>query len=273
MINKILLRFDDICPTMNWEQWDNAMAILDKAGAKALFGVIPDCQDPDLMIDYPRADFWEYIKDLQEKGHTIAMHGLHHVFDSSIRGLVNKSAKSEFAGHPYEVQYEKIRRGKEILLSKGIETDVFFAPAHSYDENTLKALAANGFKYMSDGKSSKPYMCHGVVCVPARSGGIPRFTPFETFYTVILHAHEWAWQEKSKNYVRFKQLLDKKNVKVLRFEDFLKQWEIGNTTIQRLNEFLFVRWERYIRPFIYKTLKKLYRLGRNEKYEDIDIGK
>ena len=46
----ILIRFDDICPTMNWEQWAKACALLDAYGKKPLIGVIPDCKDPDLQI-------------------------------------------------------------------------------------------------------------------------------------------------------------------------------------------------------------------------------
>lgn len=248
---------------MNWEQWQKAMECI--GGAKCLFGVIPDCQDPDLMIDSPREDFWDYIKKLQEQGHTIAMHGLHHVFDSSVRGLVNNSAKSEFAGLPYEIQYEKIRKGKEIFLTKGIETDVFFAPAHSYDENTLKALAVNGFKYMSDGKSCKPYIWHGIKCIPARSGGIPRLTPFETFYTVILHTHEWAWMGKKMNYERLKKLLANRDVLIITFDDLLKQWKLGNTALQRINETIFVLWERIIRPYAYKCYRTIIQSDRRKR--------
>ena len=50
---KILLRFDDICPTMNWEQWDRAKQLMNEKGVTALLGVIPDCQDPDLNIEWP----------------------------------------------------------------------------------------------------------------------------------------------------------------------------------------------------------------------------
>ena len=50
---QILLRFDDICPTMNWEMWGKAKILLDEYGVKALLGVIPDCQDEDLKITPP----------------------------------------------------------------------------------------------------------------------------------------------------------------------------------------------------------------------------
>lgn len=64
---------------------------------------------------------------LAKKGYTIAMHGLNHVFDSPHKGMINNRVGSEFSGHSLEVQLEKIRKGKEILKSHGIETDIFFA--------------------------------------------------------------------------------------------------------------------------------------------------
>lgn len=170
-MRKILVRFDDICPTMDWNQWNRAMKILKLYHVKPLIGVIPDCQDPDLLIDLLRRDFWDYLKALQADGFAIAMHGYLHLYDTNAQGIVNGTSLSEFAGHSYEEQYEKIRKGKEILASHGIQTDIFFAPAHSYDENTLRALSANGFKYVSDGKSSKPFVREGIICIPVDQVG------------------------------------------------------------------------------------------------------
>ena len=106
----ILVRFDDICPTMNWEQWNRAVTVLERYNVKPLIGVIPDCQDEELLIDAPRPDFWQYIKDLQDKGYTVAMHGYLHKYDSATHGIVNVTPRSEFAGHSYEEQLEKIKQ-------------------------------------------------------------------------------------------------------------------------------------------------------------------
>ena len=140
----ILIRFDDICPTMNWEQWAKACALLDAYGKKPLIGVIPDCKDPDLQINEAKENFWEYVRELQAQGYKIAMHGHQHIFISQHKGMVNNRVGSEFAGLSYEKQLEKILAGQKILKEHGIETDVFFAPAHSYDLNTLRALKKAG---------------------------------------------------------------------------------------------------------------------------------
>lgn len=231
----ILLRFDDICPTMNWEQWEKAKNMMDKAGVTALLGVVPDCTDLDLMIDAPRSDFWEYIKEMQNQGYAIAMHGYHHQFEIKANGLVTKNKISEFAGLPYEKQLEKIQKGKEILNSHGIVTDVFFAPAHSYDGNTLRALADCGFKYVSDGLSSKPYMMQGIMLLPCRSGGIPRMEKKNGFVTAVMHAHEWVIEEKKGEFLKFEGLLRDYRDEIVGFKDFC-QWKSGNTFVQRMVE-------------------------------------
>lgn len=253
--HNILLRFDDICPTMNWEQWEKAKTLLDKTGAKALLGVIPDCKDPDLQIEKPREYFWDYIKELQKQGHIIAMHGCQHVFDSNVRGLINKAAKSEFAGHSYEIQYEKIKKGKNALLEQGIETEVFFAPAHSYDENTLKALAANGFKYMSDGYSRKPYLLKGIKCIPL---GYPTFS---TYVTRIVHAHEWTRADKKKGWYSFQKLLNQEHNQFVSFEE-VKLWPEGSFYIQRIIERLMLVWYRHIKPVLAKVKHIVFRIVR-----------
>ena len=234
----ILLRFDDICPTMNWEQWDKAKDVLDSIGATALLGVIPDNQDPALLIDPARNDFWEYIKLLQSQGYAVAMHGYQHVFDMQASGLSTLKKHSEFAGHPYEVQYEKIHKGKRVLNEHGIDTDIFFAPAHSYDDNTLKALSANGFRYISDGKSMKPYKRHGITCYPERTGGLPKLRK-GGYYTAVLHAHEWVMPGRNRIFERFQQLCNDGTNIIVSFDEF-KKWPSGHPFSQRIYEIVYL---------------------------------
>ena len=249
---KILLRFDDICPTMNWEQWEKAKQLLDKNKAVALLGVIPDCKDPDLLIDNPREDFWEYVKGLQSQGYTIAMHGYQHVFELG---------HSEFAGLSYETQLEKISKGKYILESHGIETNVFFAPAHNFDENTLRALSKCGFKYLSDGFSCRPYCKHGIILLPCRTGGVPYIKNQKGHITAVIHAHEWVKPKKYIEWEKLELLLTKYSNDVVSFSVFCN-WRNGHVLTQRITEYLYLLIHRKVRSKL-SYIKRLF-LKRND---------
>ena len=51
MSAKYLVRFDDICPTMNWSVWEAVEEVLVEADIKPILAVIPDNQDDHLKID------------------------------------------------------------------------------------------------------------------------------------------------------------------------------------------------------------------------------
>ncbi len=157
---------DDITPDMDWEKFYRFKDILDKHAIKPLIGVVPDNKDEKLMKNPPRRDFWEFVKELQDSGWVIAMHGFNHVYTTRESGLFPIGDKSEFAGLPYQRQDEMIREGKRILRGHGIVTDFFMAPSHSYDRSTLKALVKNGFHRITDGFGNEPYEMDGMVFYP-----------------------------------------------------------------------------------------------------------
>lgn len=249
---KILVRCDDICPTMDFARFEQARMLFKKFGIKPMLGVIPDCQDPDLKIEPEHEEFWDYMLRLKQEGYTLAMHGFQHVFDTNTRGKVQLGFKSEFAGHSLEEQTEKIKRGKEILKQHGIETDIFFAPAHSYDDNTLRALAANGFRYMSDGWSVKPYQKYGIVCLPCRTGGTPKIKR-DGYYMVVLHAHEWNIPEKAYTLDEFLAVCDNHDGDFVDFTEFADR-KCGIRLIQQIEESLTVLWRRKF----YSIARKIY---------------
>lgn len=190
------------------------------------------------------------------------MHGYQHVFDINAKSLVSNGLISEFAGHPYEVQLEKIKKGKEIMESHGIYTDVFFAPAHSYDDNTLKTLSACGFKYISDGKSSKPYYREGIICIPCRSNGIPKIGT-NGFYTAVNHAHQWVREDKKNEYVCLQRLCENYKRDFISFDEF-KNWPCGWSPWQRKDEQLYMYYRKRIVPHLVKikhAIEKLLRKG------------
>ena len=251
MKKHILLRFDDICPTMDREQWSIAEQTLRKYNIKPLLGVIPDCMDPDLKIDSKQTDFWEWLKELQQDGYALAMHGYNHLYRTQTRGMVNEGYKSEFAGLSYEEQYNMIIAGKELLHSHGIDTDIFFAPAHSYDKTTLKALSDAGFRYMSDGRSNKAYCFEQLICLPCKSFGVPRMF-FGNYYTAVFHAHEWVRPDKATGKTALIRLCEKyAESEICSFEEY-KEQPVGSYPIQRFSEIVNVFYYRYFRPVLSK---------------------
>lgn len=243
---KILIRFDDICPTMNYKQFNRAKEIWDKIAEKPLLGVIPDCKDPELMIDDYNTSFWDEIRKMQDEGYSIAMHGNNHIYDSKSRGMTNIRKVSEFAGHSLDAQIMKIRAGKKCLEEHGISTDIFIAPGHSYDANTLKALSLCGFKYMSDGMSAKPYYSYGILCLPCRSYGVPQNIKESGYITAVFHAHEWEQPGKETGYDKLCEIYDTYKEDIVGFRGYLK-CGIGNPIIQKANEraYVFLRRIKY----------------------------
>ena len=77
----ILIRFDDIAPNMNWDMMDKCQELLDEFKIKPVLGVIPKNEDKELL-KYPlRSNFWKIVKNWENKGWSIAMHGYNHVYD------------------------------------------------------------------------------------------------------------------------------------------------------------------------------------------------
>ncbi len=149
---KYLIRLDDACPTMDHEKWNRYLALLDSYNVKPIIAVIPDNKNTKLDIDPPDPHFWEDVKAWQAKGYCIAMHGYDHVYISKSGGLLKINYRSEFAGVPYEDQKIKLEKSQAIFERHGLRPEVFVAPAHTFDRNTLKALrAVTTVKTISDG--------------------------------------------------------------------------------------------------------------------------
>lgn len=252
-----LVRFDDLCPTMDKEQFNRAFALVKSHGIKPLLGVIPDNRDSDQNICEPDGTFWDTVKKMQSEGCTIAMHGHLHLYDRNRpKTILCGRKRSEFAGNAYEIQFEKIKKGKEILSSHGIETDVFFAPAHTYDGNTLKALYDNGFRYISDGFSVRPYRQNGIICVPCRSFGVPRRAK-KGITVAVNHPSEWSRRDKAKDYDALKEFCERNEGYFVSFED-LKKIKCGNFFLQKAAEKLF----RLVAA-VKKPLRKIIKRGKH----------
>jgi len=185
-----LIRFDDICPEMNWAVWEKIESILDKNNVRPVLAVVPDNQDPHLKVNNPRQDFWDRVRAWQAKGWTIGLHGFQHLYVTNDPGLVGLNARSEFAGLSHEVQREKINKALEIFRSQKIRPEVWIAPGHSFDKTTVNVLLENGIKTISDGYFFRPVLHLGATWVPQQ---LWRFRKTKSgVWTVCYHHNNWS---------------------------------------------------------------------------------
>lgn len=172
-MNKYLIRLDDACTTMDAAKWQRMEDILDRYGVRPMVGVIPNNNDPKQKINVEDSDFWKKVERWTNKFWAIALHGYDHCYisEDGMKGLNPLWVRSEFAGVPLEKQKEKIREGVRILRAHSIDPRFFFAPSHTYDENTLIALKEeSNIRIISDTIATKPYRYGDFAIIPQLGG-------------------------------------------------------------------------------------------------------
>lgn len=168
---KYIMRLDDACEKMDVEKWARMESLLDRHGIKPLVGIIPKCEDKQMEKYAIDLGFWDKAKRWEDKGWTIALHGYNHVYSTECGGINPVNKRSEFAGETLEVQREKIRLGIEIFKSHGFDPQVFFAPSHTFDDNTLLALIEESrIRIISDTVANDVYFENGFTFVPQQTG-------------------------------------------------------------------------------------------------------
>ncbi|HHY99565.1 MAG TPA: DUF2334 domain-containing protein [Tissierellia bacterium] len=199
-MSKYIMRLDDACEKMDVEKWNRMEELLDKYNIKPLVGVIPHCEDP--MMDQYQTDssFWEKVHRWKNKGWTIALHGYNHVYSTECGGINPVNKRSEFAGLPLERQKEKIKKGVMILNEHGIYPKVFFAPSHTFDENTLTALKEETeIRIISDTIAWNSYKKDEFTFVPQQSGRV-RKLPLKTvtfcYHPNVMSEQDFDYLEK-----------------------------------------------------------------------------
>lgn len=189
MKKRYLIRLDDACPTMKQSNWRRIESLLDRFGIKPLVGVIPKNEDLQQLFDESDDSFWDTVRRWESKGWTIALHGYNHCYSSGagLQGLNPMWRRSEFAGVPLELQKAKIRKGLEILASEGVNPSVFFAPSHTFDENTLCALREESdIRIISDTVATHPYCFKDFIFIPQIVGRARKML-FPGIYTFCYH--------------------------------------------------------------------------------------
>lgn len=177
---KYIIRLDDACPNMKKDNWERVEKLLDKYNIKPIVGIIPDCKDKEFEQYKIIENFWEdYALKWQQKDWIIAQHGLYHNLDENIR--------TEYVGKNYEEQKDNLIQGNKILKKHNIHPICFFAPAHTFDDNTIKACAdLQYFKFISDGVAIYPYNNNNMFFMPNIFDTPHKILPFGV-YTFVLH--------------------------------------------------------------------------------------
>jgi len=163
-----LLRLDDACHTMDRSRWDRIETLLDAFAIRPIVAVVPDNRDPDLCKAPADSTFWERVRRWQAKGWTLGMHGYRHQLHETDRKLVLPFYRhSEFAGLPYEEQAAKMRAAWALFEQNGLSPRVWIAPAHCFEEDTLRALKAETpIRIVSDGIALDQFFEAGLHWLP-----------------------------------------------------------------------------------------------------------
>jgi predicted deacetylase len=246
-----LVRFDDICPGMNWEVWNEIEKTCIENNVKPLLAVVPENQDPKLNVTLPPVNeefFWGKVRQWQEMGWSIAMHGYQHVYATQSASIVKINNYSEFAGLDYETQFEKLKKGREIFRKNNVVADLWIAPAHSFDRNTLQALKNIDINVVSDGFYLFPFKdAQGFKWVPQQ---IWRYRKqLIGTWTVCFHHNKWT----ARDLAEFKKLARHKRILGLKDLNFKENpvKKILNVLFHHSYEFVFA-----LRKSLYAKLKR-----------------
>ena len=236
-MGKYIIRLDDAAENWNKKNWTRMHDLLEKYGVNPIIAIIPHNQDPKLLQFPVDEEFWDTLHKWVNNGWTPALHGYNHIIESPCGGINPANKRSEFAGIPLEVQKEKISTGFSILKKQGFHPNIFVAPAHTFDENTLLALKeCTDIRIISDTVATDVYQNDGFTYIPQQSGQV-RKLPFNV---VTFCYHPNTMEDDG-----FEKL-----------EQFILQYS------DSFIEFSEIKLKRRNKNLIDKTLQKLYFIRR-----------
>ena len=224
----ILIRLDDIAENMNWDLMKKSELLFEKYGIKPVLGVIPNNKDNELLSYPKKNDFWQQIRIWRDKGWEIAMHGSTHVYDKISKNgdYFGYGGKSEFCGHPLEIQMSRIKDGLKKFDDEKIKIRSFYAPNHTYDENTFASLKNLEINEVIDGYGLMPYIENDIKFIPQLFYKI-FMLPFGIQVTQI-HLNYW----NQKDFDIFEKFIIKNSNKIITYDQVLEK--INNNLFYKL---------------------------------------
>lgn len=247
-MRKIAIRIDDVVAEMDWVKFHRFEKLLDKYRICPLIGVVPMNGDHKLegAKDKRNEAFQEeenYIRWLKEKqklGWVIAMHGCYHVYMTKQGGLFPLNSFSEYAGRSYADQKKNLKTGVDALDQLGIRTDVFMAPGHSFDQNTLQALKECGFCYVTDGFGDEPYVREGLTFLPIsflRKKELQKKSGVSTF---VVH----TWEMTESDFRWYEDLFENKREHFINYRELMERPAAERSKQEQLREYMMASGKR-----------------------------
>ena len=234
-----IFRLDDIAPNMQWEMMDKVKKLFNTYNVKPILGVIPKNEDKELKL-YPLCtfNFWNEMKNFKREGWEIAMHGYEHLYNIYCKknDYMGYGGNSEFVGLPYEDQLKKLSSGSEIFKKNDLQTEIFFAPNHTFDINTVKACKSLGFKSIIDGYGLTPYYENEILFIPQLFYKLYSL-PFG-IQTIQIHLNYFT----DKDYLNLEKFVEKNRKRIISYDEACRT--VSNTFSDKI-----------IRVFIKKALQ------------------
>ena len=223
---KYWIRFDDVCPTMDWKIWNEVESVLLRYNVKPILAVVPDNKDPYLMVDKEEKDFWKKVRRWQSLGWYIGIHGFQHKILGKIKTkYFPRESVTEFAGLSYREQEAKIEKSLEIFRNEGIETDLWIAPGHTFDDTTLKILQERKLNVVSDRFFPRITDNNGFIWIPIHFWRI-REMPFGK-WGFCLHSNEF----KKEDLEALRTFIKKNKDDIIDVKKLLKENKVRKSSI------------------------------------------
>ncbi len=249
-MRKIAIRIDDITPEMDWVMFHRFEKLLDKYEICPLIGVVPENKDPKLEGADGRRNpafaegeaYRNWLEEKQQLGWVVAMHGYDHVYVTKQGGLFPLNDFSEFAGVAYAQQKAKLEQGVQKLKQLGIQTEIFMAPGHSLDKNTLRALKECGFRYVTDGFGDAPYLREGLTFLPIsflRKQELKKDSGVTTF---VVH----TWDMSEEEFRWYENLFAEQRARILNYRELTKLPAREHSLLEQLGEFAMATGKKVV---------------------------
>ncbi|MDB4856679.1 DUF2334 domain-containing protein [Gammaproteobacteria bacterium] len=234
-----LVRFDDVCPTMDWESWAKVEKVLVSEGIKPIMAVVPDNRDEKLIAGEYDKYFWSKVRSWKKMGWSIAIHGYQHLYQTDDSGLLGLNKYSEFSGLSYEQQSKKLQKALKIFESHDVKPNLWVAPAHSFDKVTVRVLSDLGIEVISDGFFKRPVKYMNMIWIPQQ---LWKFRHFRSgIWTVCYHVNGMKKEELE----RICSDLNQYNESIISLDYVLKNTSINSFTI--LDNVFSKVWVRLIK--------------------------